>query len=96
MLTFFMFGKYSSSALQKISSDRTRKAIGAIQKLGGKVKSVYALLGDSDLVFIVSLPDAARATMASIALTKMTGISFKTSTAIPIEQFDEMFNKYKS
>ena len=95
MMTFFMFGKYSSAALQKISSERTRKAVSAIQKLGGKVKSVYALLGDSDLVFIVSLPDAARATMASISLTKMTGISFKTSTAIPIEQFDEMLHKYK-
>ncbi len=55
MSTFFMFGKYSTDSLKKISADRTRKAINTIQKLGGRVKSVYALLGISDLVFIVNL-----------------------------------------
>ena len=95
METFFLFGKYSKEALNKISSDRTRKAISTIQKLGGRVKSAYALLGDDDLIFIVGLPSAAQATMASIALTKMTGITFRTSPAIPVEQFDKLFNKYK-
>ena len=94
METFFLFGKYSAEALKKISPERTRKAISAIQKLGGRVKSVYALLGHSDLVFIVSLPSAAQATLASITLTKMTGISFTTSTAIPVDQFDKLLNKY--
>ena len=96
MTTFFMFGKYSQDSLKKISSDRTRKAISTIQQLGGRVKSVYALLGQSDLVFIVNLPSPAHATMASIELTKMTGISFTTSLAIPVDEFDKMFNKYKS
>ena len=96
MTTFFMFGKYSQDSIKKISSDRTRKAINTIQQLGGRVKSVYALLGISDLVFIVSLPSAAHATMASIELTKSTGISFTTSLAIPVEEFDKMFNKHKS
>ena len=96
MTTFFMFGKYSADALKRISSDRTRKAINEIQKLGGRVKSAYALLGDNDLVFIVSLPSAAQATVVSIELTKMTGISFKTSTAIPVDEFDKLFNQYKS
>ena len=94
METFFLFGKYSPEALKKISPERTRKAISALQKLGGRVKSVYALLGNSDLVFIVNLPSAAQATLASITLTKMTGIAFTTSTAIPIEQFDRLMNKY--
>src|SRR3989338_8806561 len=96
METFFMFGKYSTQALNNISSDRTRKAISTIQKLGGRVKSVYALLGASDLVFIVNLPSAAQATVASIELTKMTGIAFSTSLAIPVEQFDKLANKYLS
>ena len=91
METFFLFGKYSKEALDKISSDRTRKAINTIQKLGGRVKSAYALLGDRDLVFIVNLPNAKQATLASIALTKQTGIVFTTSPAIPIEQFDNLF-----
>ena len=93
MTTFFMFGKYSAESVRKISADRTRKAINAIQKLGGRVKSAYALLGDNDLVFIVNLPSAKHATLASIELTKMTGISFKTSTAIPVEEFDKLFKQ---
>ena len=96
MQTFFMFGKYSPEALKKISTDRTRKAYDVIQKYGGRVKSVYALLGQSDLVFIVNLPSAAQATLVSIALTKLTGIAFNTSIAIPVEEFDAMFNKYKT
>jgi len=62
--------------------------------LGGTVKSVYALLGENDLVFIVNLPSAAQATIASIALARLTGISFKTSTAIPVNEFDTLMKKY--
>lgn len=93
METFFMFGKYTKESLGKISSDRTRKAISIIQKFGGRVKSVYALLGNNDLVFIVSLPNTAQATLVSIALTKLTGISFTTSPAIPVDQFDQLFHR---
>ena len=96
METFFMFGKYTKDALGKMSADRTHKAINMIQKFGGRVKSAYALLGDNDLVFIVNLPGAAQATLVSIELTKMTGISFTTSSAIPVDQFDSMINKYKT
>ena len=93
MQTFFMFGKYNTDAIKKISSERTRKVVNTIQEMGGRVKSVYALLGNSDLIFIVNLPNPATATMVSITLTKMTGISFTTSVAIPVDEFDSMFNK---
>jgi uncharacterized protein with GYD domain len=95
MSTYFMFGKYSADSLKKISSERTRKAMHLIQEYGGRVKSVYALLGQHDLVFIVSLPSEASATMVSIQLTKMTGIAFSTSAAIPVEEFDRQFSKIK-
>ena len=90
MATFFLFGKYSHEALKKISPDRTRKAINVIQKYGGRVKSVYAMLGGNDLVFIITLPGAAQATMVSITLSRLTGISFTTSEAIPVDQFDKL------
>ena len=96
MTTFFMFGKYSPESLKKISAERTRRAIDVIQAHGGRVKSCYVLLGDKDLVFIVSLPSAAQAPMISIQLTKVTGISFTTSVAIPADEFDQQFNKKKS
>ena len=90
MATFFLFGKYSHEALKKISPERTRKAMSVIQKYGGRVKSVYAMLGGNDLVFIITLPGAAQATMVSIALSRLTGISFTTSEAIPVDQFDKL------
>ena len=89
MTTYFMFGKYTQDSLKKISPDRTRKAINMIQEFGGRVKSVYALLGGHDLVFIVNLNSPAQATLVSIELTKLTGISFTTETAIPVEDFDK-------
>jgi uncharacterized protein with GYD domain len=90
MGTFFMFGKYSSEALREISAERTDKAHSLIKKLGGEVISMYALVGEKDLVFIVNLPGIEQAMKASIALSKMTGISFTTSPAVTVEEFDKM------
>jgi hypothetical protein len=44
MATFFMFGKYSFEALEKISVNRTEKATDLIKKFDGEIKSIYALL----------------------------------------------------
>ena len=93
MATFFMFGKYSSEAVKKISTERTGKVVGQIKKLGGQVSSMYALLGQHDLVLIVDLPGVEQAMKASVALNKLTGISFITSPAVTIERFDKMISK---
>ena len=90
MATFFMFGKYSSEAAKRISAERTEKAREAIEKLGGRVKEIYVLLGEYDLVIIADLPRMAEAMQASIALKRLTDISFFTAAAMPIEEFDEM------
>ena len=90
MATFFMFGKYSAEALQGISADRTGKAVEMVKQAGGEVKSMYALLGDRDLVFIVELPSTDDAVKVSIGLSKMTGIAFSTVTAVPVEEFDKL------
>lgn len=90
MATFFMFGKYSSEAAKRISAERTEKAREAIEKLGGRVQEIYVLLGEYDLVIIADLPRMAEAMQASIALKRLTDISFFTAAAMPIEEFDEM------
>ncbi len=90
METFFMFGKYSSDAAKKISGDRTKKAVSTIQKLGGTVNSMYALLGEHDLVFIVDFPKIDAVIKASIALNKLTGISFSTSPAVTVDRLDKI------
>ncbi|MBE9547192.1 MAG: GYD domain-containing protein [Proteobacteria bacterium] len=95
MSIFFMFGKYSTEALKKISSERTDKAVAVIKKHGGEVKSMYCLLGEHDLILIVEFPNIEQAMMASVDLHKLTGISFTTSPVVDAEKFDRLIGEAK-
>jgi uncharacterized protein with GYD domain len=95
MSIFMMFGKYSPEALKKISPERTRKAIEIIRKSGGKVISMYSVLGEHDLVFTLEFPDAEKAMLTSVTLNKLTGISFVTSPVVDVEQFDKLLSEIK-
>ncbi|MFZ7126561.1 MAG: GYD domain-containing protein [Desulfobacterales bacterium] len=90
MATFFMFGKYSSESIRGMSLDRTQQAIEAIRELGGEVKAMHALLGEHDLLFCVELPGIDEALKASVTLNRLTGISFNTCPAVPVETFDRL------
>ncbi len=90
MATFLMLGKYSTEALKGISAARTKKATALIEKLGGQVKGIYALLGQWDLVCIVEMPSIEAAMQASVGLSKMTGIGFTTAPAVSVEEFDRL------
>ena len=90
METYFMFGKYSSESFNQMGTERTDKAITLITKYGGKVNAMYTLLGEQDIVLIVEFPDLEQVMKASIALTKMTKISFHTTPAIAVEDFDKI------
>ncbi len=93
MATFFMFGKYSFVTPKEMSPKRTDKIVGLIKKFGGEVIAMYTLLGEKDLIFIVSFPETQQAIKASVAVSKLTGISFSTSQAVTIEEFDKMINE---
>ena len=90
MSAYVMFGKYSLDAIKAISAKRTNQAQALVKKYGGEVKAGYALLGGTDIVMVVDLPDNYRAMQFSAALTKLTGISFKTAPAVTFEQFDKL------
>lgn len=93
MSLYFMFGKYTSEAVEKISSERTKKVIDIMNQFGGDIKSMYILMGAYDLVMITTFPNMKEALQASIAITKATGISFSTLPALPVEEFDELIKK---
>jgi uncharacterized protein with GYD domain len=95
MSIFLMFGKYSSEAMKEISPDRTEKAREVIQKNGGKIISMYAVMGEHDLVFTIDFPDADKAIATSVALYKLTGIHFTTSPVVDVEQFDKLVGEVK-
>ena len=90
MATFFMFGKYTSQAVDKISAERTHQAVSEIKKLGGEVQAMHVLLGEYDLLFCVTLPGIEAAMKASVTLSKLTGISFTTCPAVTVETFDSL------
>lgn len=96
MPVFLMFGKYTRDSMQNASEERTRKAVKIIEKQGGKVISMYAVLGEHDLVFTLDFPDAEKALSASMALQNLTGISFSTSPVVDVEKFDHMVSEAKS
>jgi len=90
MATFLMFGKYSPEAYKEMSAERTEKAKDLIVKHGGELKAAYVLLGEKDVVLIVDFPGVEEVIKTSVALLKMTGISFATSQAITVEEFDKI------
>ena len=90
MATFILFGKYSSQSLQQMSAERTTAAVELIGKFGGEVQSMYATLGQHDLVLVVWFPGVEEAMKASVALGRATGISFTTEPAVPVEEFDQL------
>jgi len=90
MTTFLMFGKYTSEGIKGMSAARTVEANNLIKENGGEVLSQYALLGENDLLFIVNFPGVDEVIKSSVALYKLTGISFSTVPAITVEQFDKV------
>jgi len=90
MTTFLMFGKYTSEGIKGMSAARTVEANNLIKKNGGEVISQYALLGENDLLFIVNFPSVDDVIRSSVALNKLTGISFNSVPAITVEQFDKV------
>lgn len=90
MAKFLMLGKYSAEAVKGITAERTNRVREAIEKAGGKVNSMYALLGVYDLAFVVDFPGVAEAMKASVGLAKLTGIGFTTSPAVSVEEFDKI------
>ena len=90
MSLYFMFGKYSSEAVQEIAKERTAEVNRIVNEFGGEIKSMYILMGAYDLILITSFQNMKEALQASIAMTKATGISFSTLPAMPVEEFDKL------
>jgi uncharacterized protein with GYD domain len=86
-----MFGRHSSAGAKKISAEQIEAARETIKRLGGRVKDIYGLLGEYDVVIMVELPRMTEAMQASNALKSLTGISFYTAAALPVQEFDKMF-----
>lgn len=90
MTTFFLFGSYTADAMDGIDAGRTKSAEDLIAGYGGKLRSVYALLGEYDIVMIADIPGVPEALQVSIALTRDTGIAFSSCPAVAVADFDRL------
>jgi len=90
MATYLMFGRYTMEGLKGITAERSDKAAALLKKHGGELKAGYALLGKDDLLLIAEFPGTEQAMKASLALTKLTGITFLTSPAVTMAEFDKL------
>jgi len=93
MTTYILFGKMSVNAVKDISSVRTMNATTIVEKYGGQIQAIYALLGGADVLAIIDFPSMNEAMKASIELTKLLGIAFSTSPAMAIGEFDKLAEK---
>ena len=50
MPTYVMLGKYSLKGLAGINAKRSDEARAVVERRGGEIKAIYALLGEVDLV----------------------------------------------
>jgi len=90
MALYMMFGKYTKTSLGEINSSRTKEAVGIIERLNGQVVSMYAMLGQYDIILVVNLPGNREAMEVSVGLSQISGIQFITGPVIPVDRFDAM------
>ena len=90
MKTFLIFGKSSPQELKEISVKYRAEVVSLVNDFGGNVRSMYAMLRERYLVLIFAFPGIKTAMRASIALSKLTGISFTTLPAVPIDEFNNI------
>ena len=93
MTTYILFGKMTVNVVKDISSVGTMNATNIIEKYGGQIQALYALLGGADVLAIIDFPGMNEAMKASLELTKLLGIAFSTSPAMAIDEFDKLAEK---
>ena len=90
MRTFMILGKSSSEELKEISLKYRAEIVSLVENFGGDVKSMYVMLKEKYLIFVLAFPGIKRATKASIVLSKLTGISFWILPVVPVDEFSKM------
>jgi uncharacterized protein with GYD domain len=84
MKIFFIFGKSSAKELEEIRFKYRAEVLSVVKSFGGDVKDMYAMVREKYLFCIFTFPGIKRAKEASLALSKLTGISLRILPAVPV------------
>jgi uncharacterized protein with GYD domain len=89
MPTYVILMKFTTKGAETLTESATRFEgfEDGIRKLGGKVLSAYALLGEYDVMIVVELPDE-KAVMKTLIRAAARGTATSTTlTALPLKEF---------
>lgn len=89
MATYIMLSTLTDEGAKTIKQnpERIREVNREIEKLGVRVVSQYAVLGQYDFVSIVEAPDLNTVVRISAELASRGSIKIQTLAAIPIDDF---------
>ena len=92
MKTFLILGKSSCPELREIGLKYKREVVNLVETFGGDVKSIYLMIREKYLVLILGFSEIKKAMRASIALSKLTGISFRILPVVPVDEINNIYD----
>lgn len=96
MAYFMLQGSYTAdawAAMTKKPEDRTKALSALVEKLGGKLVSLYHCFGKYDVVAIIDMPGSVQAAAASLAI--VTGKHLRQIQTTPLLTVEEMMEAMK-
>lgn len=95
MPTYIGLYKMTDQGIKDVKNapGRVEEAIKGVQAMGGKVLSVYIVMGEYDYVTIGEFPSDEVATTFSLALSSRGNVRTTTLRAFTKEEFAEMVKK---
>jgi uncharacterized protein with GYD domain len=89
MPTFVTLWKYTRDGLMDMrnTSDRYEVVKKIIDDAGGKLLTIYGLIGEYDVITIIEMPDEKVAASTILKICSKGRVTSQTMTAISIENF---------
>lgn len=89
MPIYITLWKYTRDGLVDIHNTRARFAgvKKIIESQGGKLREIYALIGEYDIITIVEMPNKSALTAAILKICASGRITANTLTAMHVEEF---------
>ncbi len=89
MQTYVTLWKYTKDGLMDIK--KTSRRFGLVKKIikgaGGKLVSIYGLIGEYDLITVIEMPDEKAMTLAILKICSTGRITSRTMTGLSIDDF---------
>ena len=97
MPKYLLHGAYSADGAKGLLKDggsmRRAAARTLVESLGGKMEALYFTYGDTDVIAIVDMPDAASAAAASLAIGASGALKGNLTVLLTPEELDQAAKK---